>query len=84
MATYEQKPKQVTLPKPNYITVFMSGLIIGALLVGITGYIHYQKDITDNYCKIYFTNIGGFVFHKNKIYHLDGLQDLVNDIKSKK
>ena len=82
MATYEHNPKILVTPD-NFrgLRAFLSGIAIGALIAGIAVFTHFQKDITDNYCKIYFTNIGGFVFHKNRIYHLDGLQDLVNDLK---
>ena len=83
MATYEQKAKLVEIAPENFrgLRAFLTGIAVGALISGIAVFTHYQKDIANNYCKIYFTNIGGFVFHKNRIYHLDAMQDLGNDAK---
>ena len=80
MATYEQKAKLVEVTPDTFrgLRAFLTGIAVGALIAGIAVFTHFQKDIANNYCKIYFTNIGGFVFHKNRIYHLDGMQDLVD------
>lgn len=64
--------KRVTTEKAQLIKTFIAGVIVGVVITTIAMYGYYEH----NYTRIYYSNIGGFVFNKGRIYNLSELKNI--------